>query len=212
MTAMTQSSTALFWDKVARKYAQSKIGDMEAYQTTMARTRLHLHAEDRVLEMGCGTSSTALLLAPDVAHITASDISGEMIEIGKEKVWDQGISNVTPTQGVIGDPGLDGEYDAMLAFNLLHLVPDPAGTIARVFDQLPPGGRFISKTPCMAGKRWFLGPLVGLLRLFGKAPDTVRFFKVAELERMITSAGFEIIETGDYPRKMPSHFVVARKP
>ncbi len=212
MTAMTQTTDAAFWDGAARKYAQSKISDMEAYEASLARTRLHLHATDRVLEMGCGTSSTALLLASEVAHITASDISAEMIAIGKEKVWDAGISNVAPVQGVIGDPGLDGPFDAILAFNLLHLLADPEAAIRQVYAQLPSGGRFISKTPCMAGKRWFLGPAVGALRLFGKAPSDVQFFKVSTLERMITEAGFEIVETGDYPRKMPSHFVVARKP
>ncbi len=211
MTAMTRTDHASFWDRAARKYAKSKIGDVPAYETTMARTRVHLRATDRVLEMGCGTASTALLLAPDVAHITASDISGEMIAIGKEKVWDDGITNVTPVHGVIGDPGLDGPYDAILAFNLLHLMPEAERAIAQAFAQLPSGGHFISKTPCMAGKRWFLGPLVGAMRMVGKAPD-VRFFRVAELEQIITETGFEIVETGDYPNKMPSHFIVARKP
>mgnify|MGYP001947124536 CR=1 FL=1 len=212
MTTMTQSTDAQFWDRAARKYAQSKISDMEAYQTTMARTRAHLAASDRVLELGCGTSSTALLLAPDVTHITASDISAEMIEIGNEKVRDGGIRNVTPVQGVIGDPGLDGPFDVILAFNLLHLVPDPEATIARAFAQLPSGGRFISKTPCMAGKRWIFAPLIAGLRLFGRAPTHVHLFHTDSLERMILNAGFEIVETGDYPRRMPSHFVVARKP
>ncbi|MEX3014963.1 class I SAM-dependent methyltransferase [Gymnodinialimonas hymeniacidonis] len=212
MTAMTQTTDAAFWNGAARKYAQSKISDMAAYETTMTRTRVHLHATDRVLEIGCGTSSTALLLAPDVEHITASDISSEMIAIGKEKVWDTGVTNVSPVQGVVGDPGLDGPFDAILAFNLLHLLAEPEAAIRQAYAQLPSGGRFISKTPCMAGKRWFLGPLVGLLRLVGKAPSDVQFFKVSALERMITKAGFEIVETGDYPRKMPSHFIVACKP
>jgi hypothetical protein len=35
--------------------------------------------------------------------------------------------------------------------------------------------------------------------------------KVAELEEIITSADFEIVETGFYPSSPPSRFIVARK-
>jgi len=37
------------------------------------------------LEFGCGTGSTALLHASFVKHMTATDISDEMIEIAKQK-------------------------------------------------------------------------------------------------------------------------------
>ncbi|MEL6287025.1 MAG: class I SAM-dependent methyltransferase, partial [Pseudomonadota bacterium] len=52
-------------------------------------------AEGRVLELGCGTGSTALLLAPSVAQITGTDISGEMVRIANGKAADQGAQSVT---------------------------------------------------------------------------------------------------------------------
>ena len=72
---------AKFWDKIAAKYAKSPIKNMEAYNQTMDRTKSHLAKDDSVLEVGCGTGSTALLLADSVQHITASDISANMIDI-----------------------------------------------------------------------------------------------------------------------------------
>ena len=54
--------TAKFWDKAAAKYAKSPIEDIEAYNYTIGRTRSYLSPTDRVLEVGCGTGSTALLL------------------------------------------------------------------------------------------------------------------------------------------------------
>ena len=78
-------NAARFWDKVAPKYAKSPIADMDAYTYTLERTRSYLSPDDTVLEVGCGTGSTALLLAGNVRHVTASDLSANMIEVGSEK-------------------------------------------------------------------------------------------------------------------------------
>ena len=65
----------LFWDRIAPKYAKSPVRDQQAYEATLARTRSYLGAEDKVLELGCGTGSTALILADAVAEYTATDLS-----------------------------------------------------------------------------------------------------------------------------------------
>lgn len=78
-----------FWDKTAPKYALSPIKDMESYRTTMERTKAHLGLGDEVLEVGCGTGSTALLLAPNVKSLTASDFSDGMIKIATDKLTDR---------------------------------------------------------------------------------------------------------------------------
>jgi len=46
------------------------------------------------------------------------------------------------------------------------------------------------------------------MQWLGKAPY-VRFMEIAELEHIISSEGFKIIETGNYPP--PSRYIVARK-
>jgi len=56
---------AAFWDKRAKKYASSPIKNKQAYTETMDRTKAHLSIDDKVLEIGCGTGSTTLLLAGD---------------------------------------------------------------------------------------------------------------------------------------------------
>ena len=70
-----------FWNKTAEKYAATPIKDMASYEETLTRTRGYLGPEDNVLELGCGTGTTALKLAPSVAHLTGSDISEGMIAI-----------------------------------------------------------------------------------------------------------------------------------
>lgn len=48
------------------------------------------------------------------------------------------------------------------------------------------------------------------MKLLGLAPY-VKCLKIAELEDIITQAGFEIVEDGFYPPSPPSRHIVARK-
>lgn len=201
-----------FWDKMAERYAAMPIGNQEAYEQTLERVADHLNGSDSVVEIGCGTASTALALAPKVARMTATDLSGEMVRIGHEKAKAQGVDNIESLQAGSDDPRLaTGAHDVVLAFSLLHLVDDLDQTLADVVGMLKPGGLFISKTPCLSSM-WYLRPVLPVLRMLGKAPGGVAFMSPDALEAAIRRAGFEIVETGDYPAKTPPRrFVVARK-
>jgi len=209
-------NAAKFWDKVAGKYAKSPIADMDAYTQTLELTRSYLRANDHILEIGCGTGSTALLLAENVNKITASDISANMTKIGSDKGKQQNISNVTFINADLFDSALGADiYDAVLALNLLHLIEDMPAAIRRINDLLKPGGVFISKTFCVEGaklpfKTRMMMMVLPLMQKIGKAPY-VSFMSIAELENAITSAGFEIVEAGNYPASSSSRYVVARK-
>ena len=141
-----------FWDKAAARYAKSPIQDMTSYEYTMGRTKTYLKENDHVLEVGCGTGSTALLLSGTVAHITASDLSGNMIAIAKSKALEEGVSNVNfVASDVFGDSIGQGTYDVVLALNLIHLIEDTSATMKRLSELVEPGGYFISKTVLLFG-------------------------------------------------------------
>lgn len=200
-----------FWDGAADKYAASPVKDVPAYEKTLERVRAYLKPTDRVLELGCGTGTTALKLADASGRITATDISARMIEIARKKALDQGVDNVDFRQGTPGDGTLGGEtYDVVTAFNFLHLLPDLPAALTEIRDRVEPGGLFISKSVCLQGPWRAMWLAIIVMRLFGKAPY-VNFLSTRRLESEIRKAGFEIIETGDYPKSPPSHFVVARR-
>jgi 2-polyprenyl-3-methyl-5-hydroxy-6-metoxy-1,4-benzoquinol methylase len=161
--------------------------------------------------VGCGTGTTALLLAPSVKQIIASDISSRMIEIAKGKASTQKVENVRFDQATLFDEELGkGCFDVVLGFNLLHLLEDIPGAVHRVSELLKPSGLFISKTACLAEQSRLWGVVVAAMRLLGFAPY-VKCLKIAELEGIITSAGFDIIEIGVFPPSPPSRYIVARK-
>ena len=205
-----------FWDAAAEKYAKSTIDDMDGYTYTLDRTKSYLKTTDRALEVGCGTGSTALLLAPSVKHITGTDVSGNMIRIANEKADKEGAKNVSfAALDVFDDSQDQGPYDVVLAHNLLHLLEDIPAALNRVNGLLKPGGLFISKTFCQDGgkltfKMRLMMMALPLAQMLGKAPF-VNFMSIKELEGMISNHGFEIIETGNYPATASGRYIVARK-
>ena len=205
-----------FWNKAAAKYALSPIRDMDAYEATLARVRSYLGPADRALEIGCGTGTTALKLAASADHILATDISPAMIDIARDKAAAAGTDNVTFTPAP-ADTLPDGPYDAVMAFNLLHLLRDLDGTLAQIAARVRTGGLFLSKTTCLDGPgvplrlRALISLGLPLMQLFGRAPYVNRL-SIAALEEAVARAGFDIIETGDYPNRPSNRFIVARKP
>lgn len=211
---------AVFWNKVSRKYAASKIADMDAYNRTLARTGEYLSANDSVVELGCGTGTTALQLADRVGQYLATDISSGMVEIANEKLVKSPLKNlefeVATSQSILVPE--DG-FDRVLAFNYLHLVPDIREALSDIHGMLKPGGLFISKTPClMEMNPFFARPLIAaaipVMKLFGKAPSKVTRLNGDKLQAMIQFAGFEIVAVERHKKQGRdiSPFFVARKP
>ena len=205
------NDAARFWNDAADDYAKKPVKDMASYERTLEATRKHLATTDEVLEVGCGTGTTALRLAPAVDRILATDLSSRMIEIAREKAAAQGVANVRFECATLADDGLEpGSFDVVMAFNLLHLLEDVPGAIRRVHELLRPGGRFVSKTVCLAEQTRLWAVPLTLMRWVGRAPS-VRLLTFDELEAMIAEAGFERLGADRYGGSLPSRFVVARK-
>lgn len=207
---------APFWDKIAPKYADTAIRDEKAYRQSLSRTGSYLNSEDRVLELGCGTGSTAIELAPQVAEITASDLSQEMLSIGRDRAKAAGVDNIQFHQGSVAQAP-EGMFDVVMAHNLLHLLPDLTAALALVASRIPKGGLFISKTPCLGEARgsikyWLFKAIIPMMRFLGKAPASpVHFFETKTLDEAVVAAGFEVVETGNYPVSTPGRYIVARR-
>jgi ubiquinone/menaquinone biosynthesis C-methylase UbiE len=86
--------------------------------------------------------------------------------------------------------------DGICAYSLLHLVEDRSAALEQIFRLLKPGGFFISSTVCL-GESWVpYGPLIGVMRLVGKAP-MVNTFDKRTLEDEIRRSGFVDISQPD---------------
>lgn len=205
------SDEARFWDKRAGKYAQRPVADQVTYEKKLEITRTYLRPDAEVLEMGCGTGSTALAHAPYVGHILATDISPAMIDIGRRKAGAAGVDNVTFETRAVADHDIaESTYDAILALNLLHLLEDPKAAIGAAYIGLRPGGVFVTSTACIGDMSWYfrlLVPVGHFLRLF----PPVKVFTRAQLRQSLIEAGFDI-DREWLPRKNAAMFIIAMKP
>ena len=200
-----------FWDRHAPKYAKQPIAEPTAYEEKLRRVTALLRPKDHVLEVGCGTGGTAQHLARFAAHVTATDLSGEMIRIAKAK--SEGSAAPSPTYmqaDAYEDHGRE-RFDAVCAFSLLHLIDDIPAVLGTLFSQVKPGGYFLSKTVCLKdGPRW-MQVMVRALMAVGIAPS-VTFVSRSELVQHLKSAGFEVLDTRYLGKKRINPFVVARRP
>jgi len=205
------SSAQPFWDKIAEKYADKPVANPSAYEAKLARVRALLHPTDRVLEIGCGTGSTALRLAPEVAHYTATDGSVGMIGIANAKLGVNAPNNVEFHHADATDMIGEHPFDAVCAFSMLHLVEDVPKVLAVVWQQLKPGGLFISKTECVKEAVWPIRALVPLLTAAKVAP-MITMMSRTDLVQHLQDAGFEIEQTTYFGNKRINPFIVARRP
>ncbi len=200
-----------FWDRLADKYAAQPIADEEAYRIKLARTQAHFTPDMDIFEFGCGTGGTAITHAPHVRSVRAIDFSARMLDKARDRAARAGISNVSFEQGDITSMAIPtASYDMVLGLSILHLLKDRDAVIAKVFDILKPGGRFVSSTACIGDSmRWF-GVIAPLGQALGLLP-VLNVMSHDQLRQAMTRAGF-VIEHDWRPNPSAAVFLIARKP
>jgi SAM-dependent methyltransferase len=171
---------ARFWNRIARQYAADPIADLAGYEATLRRVQGLLRPSHHVLEIGCGTGTTALRLAPFCRRLLATDVSAGMIAIAREKLAASPAGPAMPhLHFALADADAPaatapGSHDVVLAFNVLHLVQDLDQALAHAAQALRPGGLLISKTPCIADMNPLVRHLaIPFMRAIGKAPPVL---------------------------------------
>jgi ubiquinone/menaquinone biosynthesis C-methylase UbiE len=201
---------ARFWDRIAERYARRPVGDEAAYRAKLAMTQEVLGPESEVLELGCGTGTTAIAHAPHVRRMLATDVSPRMLEIARDRAQAAGVRNVEFRCAAVEDlEAPEADFDAVLALNLLHLLEDRDGAIARARGWLKPGGVFVTSTMCLAdGMGWirWVVPAAGALGLFPR----LKTFGEAELTESLRRGGFAI-ERRWKPGPRAAVFLIARR-
>lgn len=202
-----------FWNRIADDYARKPVEDPEAFERKIAVMKARIQPTDTVLDVGCGTGSLALRLAPFAGHVHGLDVSPEMTRIARGKAADQGAESVTFHTGAFDDTfGVipDGSLDVLCACSLLHLVDDRGAALARLFRLLKPGGLLVTSTACL-GESWVpYAPILAAMYWIGKAPRVWVFSKQALIEE-IRRAGFVDVEAPDVGAKAEVGFIVARR-
>ncbi|WP_298261973.1 class I SAM-dependent methyltransferase [uncultured Litoreibacter sp.] len=205
-----------FWDQSAGNYDNTEEKFEFIHRWSRENTKKYLKETDVVLDYGCGTGTTACEISSLVKSIRAIDISTAMIDIAKGKAAAGGVVNIDFEQADIFDEQFaEASFDVVLAFNMLHTVPDAEKVVYRTFELLKPGGTFISVTPCLGGKKSvFVTLQIWLVRLLlkvGVIPVPIRQLKSADLDALVSDDRFDVIDTEEIFKGASSYFMVAKK-
>lgn len=205
-----------FCDKASRNYDKTEERFEFIHQRSRECTKGHLTSSDIVLDYGCGTGTASLEMAVALKEIHAIDISANMVALAKEKLAASSIENVSFHQTGIFDPQFKKEtFDRVLAFNVLHTVPNPEKALDRIHELLKPTGKLICVTPCLRGKMSFAVSiqikLVRLLCKIGIIPVPIRRLKSTDLDELLSQADFHVTDSEEIFKGATSYFAVAEK-
>jgi len=103
----------------------------------------------RVLEIAAGTGLVTTSLARAAQEVIATDYAAGMVATLEARVQAEALSNVRCEQADVYALSFEpGSFDAVVAANVLHLVPDLDAVLGALVRMLEPGGRLVVPTYC----------------------------------------------------------------
>lgn len=174
-------------------------GRSEAYLAEIERRRGALSADDRFLEVGCGTGGMAAAASGRAGVVVASDISMRWLVLARKRLSDLGHEDVRLVCCSAHEPPFaPGFFDVVAASDVVeHAMPQP-GFVAGCARILRDGGMLFLATPNRFSlglephvRLWGVGWLPRRLapryvRALRDAPyDHVRLLSARELRRLL---------------------------
>jgi 2-polyprenyl-3-methyl-5-hydroxy-6-metoxy-1,4-benzoquinol methylase len=141
----------------------------------------------RVLELGCGTGNFTRMFSDSGAHITAVDISPDLLAGAIERRLPE--DRVQFLEKRFEDCDLYGPFDAVIGSSILHhLEIDPA--LEKIFALLKPGGHMSFAEPNMLNPQVYLERRFSHWERFSYAsPDETAFVRW-KLDGLLGQKGF----------------------
>jgi len=161
---------------------------------------------DAVLDVAAGYGEPGLTAARAVApggHVVCTDISAEMLAVGRERAAAAGLDNVEFLELDAEELAFKGaSSDAVLSRQGLQFLPDVPGVLARLHSFLKPGGRlaaavwgppqtvqFAAPVPLIRAELQLPPPPAGI-------PGPFALADAGQLAGLVEAAGFTDVETG----------------
>ena len=122
------------------------------YDGTGAAVARLIRPGDTVLECACGTGAITAAIAPTCASVIATDYSEGMLKQARKKL--ARFPHVVVEQADITDLHYaDHSFDAVVAGNVIHLLPEPGDALKELKRVTRPGGTIIVPTYVIPKKR-----------------------------------------------------------
>lgn len=197
-----------YWERHARNYdASLRLVLGRPLPRMLELASEAVRGKRRVLEVAAGTGIVTSAIARTSDSVVATDYAAAMIEALGQRVQDAALKNVTCEQAdIYALPYSAGEFDAVVAANVLHLVPDLPAAIQELRNVTKPGGLLVAPTFCHDQTKvsWVLS------RLFAVSGFPChRRFTTRSLRSALEDKGLQIVRTELLPGLIPIGYVEA---
>jgi 2-polyprenyl-3-methyl-5-hydroxy-6-metoxy-1,4-benzoquinol methylase len=146
-----------------------------------------LTAGARVVEVGCGTGLFTERLTKLGVHVTAVELSPDLLELARGRGIDPSL--VTFVHGRFEDVDLASTFDAVVGSSVLHHL-EVASALAKARAVLRSGGAIAFAEPNMLNPQIAVQKNVPIVKRWaGDSPDETAFFRW-QLKGMLEAAGF----------------------
>ncbi|MCI9352764.1 MAG: class I SAM-dependent methyltransferase [Lawsonibacter sp.] len=200
-----------FWDRVAWLYDLAERSNRTVNAAAAARVAELVPVEARVLDCAAGTGEFSLAAAKRAASVLCTDQSRPMLDRARKKAAKRGLTNIRFAQRdvtALSDP--DGSFDAVIAANVLHLLPEPETAVRELWRVTAPGGRLLLPTYLQGKAGTAYGAMIKIYQGVGFhyehafTPETYRMF----LEKLnLAPVALEVISGG-----VPEGIALLEKP
>lgn len=202
---MNEEGERGYWERHAGSYDRSMLLLGRPLPRMTALAAEAVRGAPRVLEVAAGTGLVTVALARAAKAVVATDYAAAMVAALEARVRDERLENVTCRQAdVYALPFEERSFDAVVAANVLHLVPDLEGALAALAAVAKPGARFVAPTYCH-DETWRSRALSRVLALTG-FPGSRRF-TTARLRVALERAGVRVERTETLPGAIPIGYV-----
>ena len=199
-----------FWDRVAGLYDLVEWSNRKVNAAAAKRVAELVPAGAKVLDCAAGTGEFSLAAAKNAASVLCTDQSEAMLSRARKKAARKGLTNISfARRDITALPAPDGSFDAVIAANVLHLLPAPEIAVRELWRVAAPGGRLIlptylqGKTGAAYGSMIKIYQGVGFHYEHAFTPESYREF----LERLgLGPAAVEVI-----PGRLPEGIAVLEK-
>ena len=199
---------------VTKSYARwARVYDRSFGAVTQAGRRAAVRHINRsgareVLEVGVGTG-LALPNYDTGLSVTGIDFSPEMLAKAREKVAEQGLTQVTALRQMDARTldFADASFDAVAAMHIISVVPEPERVMAEIARVLRPGGLLVI-TNHFAREE---GALAVLERLSAPFANLLGWHSDFEIGTVLAQPGLEVVEQRDLPPLGMMTFLALRK-
>lgn len=179
-----------YWERYATSYDRSMIVLGKPIGPMLERVASAVHGRARVLELAAGTGLVTGAIARGAGAVVATDYAQAMVDALAARVRGSQLENVRCERAdVYALPYAAGSFDAVVAANLLHLLPDLPSALDAMKRVVRPGGLWVLPTFCHdeTAVSWAISRVLALTGFPGQ-----RRFTLASLRGTLEGAGLRV--------------------